>query len=273
MLGVILKGLGTRQGNHLPAWGSQLGMERKTMWYLISLKNGAFLTQKGMEADNPHEHHGCGNFWKIIHKIRHAFGLWHEQSRPDCDIYAAINLPKYTKGWGELVHNHEVVPSINSRGSAYDYGSTMHYSDPSFFRDNSYCEGCRSLRVISDMHTPSKDGLCTIRHWENGLSLELYDISSRLIVFILFPRSYYDVLSGTLAIHSQYGKINQTQTTYSTVQYGVMLSTVETWRQKPPGTLIGLAWTRFSVRVCNSDFNTEWVHMYMEPDLTWSLLL
>ena len=59
---------------------------------------------------------------------------------------------------------------VNSRGSAYDYGSIMHYGDTFFVRDD--CTDCKSLRVTNDV-VYTKQGRPTMGQ-ENGLSL--YDI-------------------------------------------------------------------------------------------------
>ena len=66
-----------------------------------------------------------------MHELGHVIGFGHEQSRPDRDQFVYIN-------WNNIprTHWHNFckfrTDEIDSRGSTYDYGSIMHYSNRSF---------------------------------------------------------------------------------------------------------------------------------------------
>ena len=97
---------------------------------------------------------------------------------------------------------------VNSRGSAYDYGSIMHYSDTSFVRDE--CEGYKTLRVTNDV-AYTKQRRPTMGQ-ENGLNL--YNILQDNNLYSC-QQSYYMVsYLAPSQIHPQYGKIYEIRTIY-----------------------------------------------------------
>jgi len=72
-------------------------------------------------------HAGCATQnGTIAHEVGHAVGFWHEQSRPDRDVYVVVHRGNISDGklynfqtrtWAEIVTLN--VP--------YDLGSSMHY--------------------------------------------------------------------------------------------------------------------------------------------------
>lgn len=67
---------------------------------------------------------GCVYNGSIHHEFLHALGMWHEQSRPDRDDHVTINTDNIRDGY-EI--NFQKMEIADSRGSAYDYNSVLHY--------------------------------------------------------------------------------------------------------------------------------------------------
>ncbi len=68
---------------------------------------------------------GCGTHETVLHEIGHAIGFWHEQSRPDRNIYLTIdwkNVEEDRKSLFGLRHE------VDYQGEKYDYASVMHYN-------------------------------------------------------------------------------------------------------------------------------------------------
>lgn len=71
-------------------------------------------------------HVGKGCEDSILHKITHAVGFWHEQSRPDRDKYVRVmegNIMDKYKGQ----FNKSSDEDVDSMGYAYDFQSITHY--------------------------------------------------------------------------------------------------------------------------------------------------
>eukprot|EP00116_Pleurobrachia_bachei_P004424 sb/3464686/ len=69
---------------------------------------------------------GCVTRGIIAHELAHAIGFYHEQSRPDRDLY--VELLKENVKSDELGNFRKRDPSeVDSLNSPYDYGSLMHY--------------------------------------------------------------------------------------------------------------------------------------------------
>lgn len=73
----------------------------------------------------------CRTHGIIIHETCHALGMWHEQSRPDRDLYVAV-LEDNIKAGKEHNFRRRSTLDVDYRGEAYDYGSIMHYRLSSF---------------------------------------------------------------------------------------------------------------------------------------------
>jgi hypothetical protein len=70
----------------------------------------------------------------IMHEFLHAFGFYHEQSRYDRDDWITINWDNIQPG--TLSNFAKADPAdINLLGTAYDYGSVMHYGAYAFAID------------------------------------------------------------------------------------------------------------------------------------------
>ena len=69
----------------------------------------------------------CGLVGPIIHEIGHALGFWHEQSRPDRNIYINVLWENILPG---KEYNFFSYPAytIDSSGVPYDRYSIMQYS-------------------------------------------------------------------------------------------------------------------------------------------------
>jgi hypothetical protein len=77
----------------------------------------------------------CFRKGTIQHEFMHALGIFHEQARSDRDRYVTINYKNVQSG---TEHNFEKKkPSeAENLGTAYDYGSVMHYGE-NFYSKNS----------------------------------------------------------------------------------------------------------------------------------------
>ena len=67
------------------------------------------------------------NIGIILHKIGHALGMWHEQSRPDRDNYVYVNSFLNQNASNNFGKRRDSV--IDYQGTGYDYASVMHYPD------------------------------------------------------------------------------------------------------------------------------------------------
>ncbi len=68
----------------------------------------------------------------IVHELGHALGLWHEQQRPDRDLYVTINFGNIQGGLGGFT-----IPGGTTAFGWYDFSSVMHYNRYSWTRNGS----------------------------------------------------------------------------------------------------------------------------------------
>lgn len=76
---------------------------------------------------------GCWTSGIVAHEIAHALGFYHEQSRPDRDQFIQVNLGNVIAGTENNFLKY--TTEINSLGTAYDYGSIMHYGSKAFSKN------------------------------------------------------------------------------------------------------------------------------------------
>lgn len=73
----------------------------------------------------------CIRLGVIAHEVAHALGFWHEQSRPDRDLWVQVqwqNIDRDSKGQ----FLKEQPADVDNAGVPYDYGSIMHYRSKAF---------------------------------------------------------------------------------------------------------------------------------------------
>ncbi|GMT36211.1 hypothetical protein PFISCL1PPCAC_27508, partial [Pristionchus fissidentatus] len=75
---------------------------------------------------------GCDSLSTATHELEHALGVYHEQARADRDNYVRVNRGNIVNA---SLHNFDTHPTSNSFGLPYEYGSNMHYTSDSFFKD------------------------------------------------------------------------------------------------------------------------------------------
>jgi len=77
---------------------------------------------------------GC-SAGKAIHEIGHAFGFYHEQSRPDRDDHVEVHDENIETG-KERNFRKMLASQVDSMRSPYDFGSIMHYKAKAFSKNN-----------------------------------------------------------------------------------------------------------------------------------------
>lgn len=87
----------------------------------------------------------------VIHEIGHSVGYFHEQQRPDRDLFVRVND-------GNIESGHEFNFTIRLGGvilGPYDYGSIMHYPRDAF------STGDDTIEPLQDVEIGQRDGLST----------------------------------------------------------------------------------------------------------------
>jgi len=90
---------------------------------------------------------GCLNKGTVHHELLHALGFAHEQSRADRDGYVQINYSNIAPEFHAQFQILHPEAGWSSRGSAYDYGSVMHYGAYAFATD-------RDIKTIESFGNP-----------------------------------------------------------------------------------------------------------------------
>ena len=73
----------------------------------------------------------CGTHRIVLHEICHALGMWHEQSRPDRDLYVQVlNENIKMNKWDQF--SKRLPSEIDHYRQGYDYASVMHYEINAF---------------------------------------------------------------------------------------------------------------------------------------------
>ncbi|XP_022790685.1 uncharacterized protein LOC111330143 [Stylophora pistillata] len=91
---------------------------------------------------------GCNHKGTIMHELMHAAGFWHEQSRPDRNLYVEVlweNIePDDAYNFNKYSHR-----DIDRLKVPYDFDSIMHYGRKSFSKN-----GKETIRSILDPNRP-----------------------------------------------------------------------------------------------------------------------
>ncbi|GMT36552.1 hypothetical protein PFISCL1PPCAC_27849, partial [Pristionchus fissidentatus] len=106
---------------------------------------------------------GCIQKGIIVHELMHTVGFFHEQSRADRDDYVTINWMNVENGLQDQFDKYSLT-MIDHLGTAYDYGSIMHYAKTAFSKNG------------KPTITPKKDGV-TIGQRRGFSTNDLYKIN------------------------------------------------------------------------------------------------
>ncbi|XP_074635197.1 uncharacterized protein LOC141893713 isoform X1 [Acropora palmata] len=91
---------------------------------------------------------GCNHKGSIIHELMHALGFWHEQSRPDRNLYVEVLWENIQDGQSHNFNKYD-RGRIDTLEIPYDYDSIMHYREDSYSKN-----GKPTMRSIKDSSRP-----------------------------------------------------------------------------------------------------------------------
>ena len=80
--------------------------------------------------------YSCQTKGELLHTIGHVIGLWHEQARPDRDLYVEILEENIEEGQEKNFEKRNEF-TIDYQGTNYDFGSIMHL-DGAAYSKNGY---------------------------------------------------------------------------------------------------------------------------------------
>ncbi|XP_059150805.1 hatching enzyme 1.2-like isoform X2 [Physella acuta] len=78
---------------------------------------------------------GCEQKGIIMHELLHVLGFYHEQNRPDRDLYVNINETNVALIRDFYIRNSSVIDTL---GTPYDFASIMHYNPYTASKDHAY---------------------------------------------------------------------------------------------------------------------------------------
>ncbi|CAF1452459.1 unnamed protein product [Adineta ricciae] len=78
---------------------------------------------------------GCFHSGIIQHELMHVIGFYHEQSRPDRDLYVDVKLANVGKGHEHNFNKYRWGNMVLNQNTTYDYDSIMHYGT-NYFSSN-----------------------------------------------------------------------------------------------------------------------------------------
>ncbi|CAF0994821.1 unnamed protein product [Adineta steineri] len=70
---------------------------------------------------------GCFSSGTIQHELLHVLGFYHEQSRPDRDLYVTVNHGNIQKGHEHNFSKYRWGNTVLNQNTTYDFNSIMHY--------------------------------------------------------------------------------------------------------------------------------------------------
>ncbi|XP_054475866.1 hatching enzyme 1.2-like isoform X2 [Anoplopoma fimbria] len=92
----------------------------------------SYIGRRRNSQDLSLQRYSCVYHHTVQHEVLHALGFHHEQKRSDRDQYIRIVPENIIPG---QEHNFDKIHTQN-QGTAYDYGSVMHYSKTAFSKNN-----------------------------------------------------------------------------------------------------------------------------------------
>ncbi|KAM3721155.1 Zinc metalloproteinase nas-13 [Dirofilaria immitis] len=119
---------------------------------------------------------GCLKKGIVIHELMHVLGFFHEQNRPDRDLYVDILWENVKPTLLEQFDKYEAT-IIDDLGSPYDYDSVMHYSAVAFSKNGKPTIIPKSIDKV--IKIGQRHGLSSIDVWKIN---KLYNCMKKISV-------------------------------------------------------------------------------------------